>query len=445
MVGLAHALRTRGLTVAVFKCGPDYLDPTYHRRVAGRVCHNLDGWMMGRQAVLDTFERGSRGADIALIEGVMGLFDGASPTGEEGSTAEIAKWLGAPVVLVVDVSGMARTIAAVAHGFASFDRNLAVAGLVCNRVGSRGHLSLLQQTVCAAPIFGGFPKAPNETFPTRHLGLHAANEGVSNDLLSGWGQRAEDWFDIDMMLRSATDAVAGASTVTPALASEAREDLSKRPTCRIGLAWDDAFSFYYEDNLARLESLGVELVRFSPLSDRELPDVDGLYLGGGYPEVFARRLSENRSMRASIEMFAASGGPVYAECGGLMYLTRMIVDFSGSRFPMVGLIPAEAILSEKRRALGYVEVETQADSLLGPAGIRFRGHEYRYSSLSEIDGDRMNLYRIKKRRGGTVTWEGYQVDNVVATYVHAHWASNPEVAENFVEACRDFLNRECVL
>ena len=430
MVGVTRALRERGLKVAVFKCGPDYLDPTYHVRASGNTCHNLDGWMMGRDAVVGTFARACEGADIALIEGVMGLFDGASPTREEGSTAEIAKWLDAPVMLVVDVSGMARTVAAIARGVAAFDPELRLAGIFCNRVGSRGHLDILRRALVELPVFGALPSEPALTFPERHLGLRTADEqAVPDSILSELGRVTGEWCDLDAILTVAR----AAPSVLCQLS--AKDDAASSSRCRIGVAFDAAFHFYYEYNLHLLKSLGAELVYFSPISDRRLPDVNGLYIGGGYPEIHARALSANISMREQISEFAADGGTIYAECGGLMYLCDSIKTLDGQHLPMAGVIPAHAVMHERLQALGYVEVDTQAVSALGPAGLRFRGHQFRYSELQPLT-DRIDCaYRVVRRRDGQVVSEGYTVKNTLASYVHAHWASNPTIAERLVEAC----------
>jgi len=430
MVGLTRALRERGLKVAVFKCGPDYLDPTYHVRASGNTCHNLDGWMMGRDAVVGTFARACEGADIALIEGVMGLFDGASPTTEEGSTAQIAKWLDAPVLLVVDVSGMARTVAAIARGVAAFDPELRLTGIFCNRVGSRGHLDILRRALSDLPVLGGLPNEPALTFPERHLGLRTADEQVVPDsILAELGRVTGEWCDLDAILTVARTA----PLVSCQLSANA--DAASSSRCRIGVAFDEAFHFYYEYNLHLLKSLGAELVYFSPISDPGLPDVDGLYVGGGYPEIHAEALSANRSMREQINAFAADGGTIYGECGGLMYLCDAIKTLDGQRYPMAGVIPADAVMRQRLQALGYVEVETQAASVLGPAGLRFRGHQFRYSELQPLN-DRIDCaYRVVRRRDGQVVPEGYAVKNTLASYVHAHWASNPMIAERLVDEC----------
>jgi cobyrinic acid a,c-diamide synthase len=432
-VALTRALRARGLRVALFKCGPDYLDPTYHARAAGTPCQNLDGWMMGAAAVRGTFLDASRDADIALIEGVMGLFDGATPSGETGSTAEIAKWLQAPVALVVDAGGMARSIAALAHGYASFDPDLQLRGVIANRVGSQGHVELLRAALAPRPLWGGLPRDTAHSFAERHLGLHSADEDtVPEALLDHWGQLASSWLDVDGLLAAAR--AAPPLETEPSVA--AISGTARR--CRIGVAQDAAFHFYYADNLRRLEALGAELVRFSPISDTSLPDVDGLYLGGGYPEVHAAALSANHAMLEAIRSFVQRGAPVYAECGGLMYLTRAIVTRDGTRHEMVGLLPSEAKMCDRLQALGYVEVVTQLPTILGPAGSRFRGHQFRYSQLEPALQDVAHAYALSMRRAAITQSEGYCRGQLLASYVHAHWASNPEIAAQLVASCERF-------
>jgi cobyrinic acid a,c-diamide synthase len=455
-VGLCRALRARGLTVAPFKCGPDYLDPTYHARACGRKSHNLDGWLMGRQAALETFAAGAKGADVAVLEGVMGLYDGASATEEAGSTAEMAKWLEAPVLLVLDAAGMARTIAAVAAGFVGFDPALTIAGVIANRVGSRGHLELLRQALATPPVLGAFPVAAEQAFASRHLGLRTADaDTLPEARMDAWGRLVEEWWNVDAVLEAAragsrrisqedgkteqTGRVQlGAPQTLPTFLPSCESAPAAPPAtparCRIGIAMDEAFHFYYEDNLRRLAHLGAELVPFSPLRDQRLPDVDGLYLGGGYPEVHAAALAANRGMVGAIAAFAGRGRPVYAECGGLMYLAQSIVTTEGTVHPMVGLLPGQAVVSTKLEALGYVEVEIQQRCILGPAGLRFRGHQFRYSRLEGTEAAD-TTYSVRRRRGGAVAPEGYRSGSVLGSYVHAHWASNPLVAEHLVQSC----------
>jgi cobyrinic acid a,c-diamide synthase len=427
VVALARALQRRGLKVVTFKCGPDYLDPTYHARATGRASHNLDGWMMGREAVAATFERASAGADIAILEGVMGLFDSASATTEAGSAAEIAKWLGAPALVVLDASGMARTIAALGLGLRDFDQELRVAGLFANRVGSRGHLKILESACKSPPVLGGLPKQPELSFPERHLGLRTADSSaLPEEIIDRWAALLEEWVDVGALLSLAREA-----GPLPPTGEIRRPRTGTR--CRIGIAHDSAFHFYYEDNLARLEDLGAELVRFSPIDDASLPRVDGLYFGGGYPEVHAEALARNQSMRDAVRAFT---GPIYAECGGLMYLAQAIRTLDGNTHPMVGLVRGTAIMHERLQALGYVEVELQRRTFLGGAGVRLRGHQFRYSQLEGAQSEDL-AYTIRRRRGDSTEREGYGGDRLLASYVHVHFASNPSCAEAWVAACAE--------
>jgi cobyrinic acid a,c-diamide synthase len=304
-----------------------------------------------------------------------------------------------------------------------------LAGVWCNRVGSRGHLDLLRQACRDTSLLGGLPKDASVAFPERHLGLRTADaEALPDAVLAQLGALATDWSNLDTLQ-------ALAATATPLAAREAAPLASAPRRCRIGLAWDAAFHFYYEDNLRRLEACGAELVRFSPIRDTRLPEVDGLYLGGGYPELHAAALAANADMRAAIGAFAAAERPVYAECGGMMYLGEAITDLAGETHPMVGALPVRARMCERLQALGYVEVETQGRTILGGAGLRFRGHQFRYSQV-ELAGEPPALsYRVRRRRGGDTLPEGYTRGAVLGSYVHAHWASNPQIPRAFVERC----------
>jgi len=426
--GLCGAFRRLGLRVSVFKCGPDYLDPTYHYRAAGVRSLTLDGWMMGREGVLSTFQNAAEGSDIAVIEGVMGLFDGVEPTSDAGSTAEIAKWLAAPVVLVIDASGMSRSVAAMAAGFASFDPDLHLAGILCNRVGSKTHLEMLRAASVSVPVLGGLPNDPDHSFPERHLGLRTADESaLPGALFDVWAGHASEWCHVNQILTLARAAPA----LSPA---PVRIRPVQSHACRIGIALDQAFHFYYDENLRLLKEAGAELVEFSPISATKLPEVDGLYLGGGYPEVHASALASNEGLRREILAFCGAGKPVYAECGGLMYLCEGIQQLDGSRYPMVGWFEADAVMNSRLQALGYVEVLTSRDTIFGPVGRAFRGHQFRYSTLEwkhAVEG----AYSLQRRRDRQQSFEGYLKGRVLGSYVHGHWASNPSLAESFVNAC----------
>jgi cobyrinic acid a,c-diamide synthase len=412
---ITAALRARGREVALFKAGPDYLDPTWHRAVSGRSSRNLDAWMTGADGVLASFARGARGADLAVIEGVMGLFDGRSPTTLEGSGAELALLLGVPVVLVVDASGMARTAAAVVHGLATFVPGVRVAGVIFNRVGGDGHTRLLREAMAplGIPVIGGLSSRPDLAVPERHLGLVSADYAprLDTDALAAWAASALD-----------LDALVALAAPTPA----PPPPLPRRGApVRLGLARDAAFHFYYDDNLDLLEEAGATLVPFSPLTDTRLPDVDGLYLGGGYPEEHAAALSANTTMRAALRAFP---GPIYAECGGLMYLGEAL-----DGHPMCGVLPLRTKMTPTLRSFGYRDVVTTAPTLFGPAGTSWRGHEFHHSELDGTPG----VPPVFTTRGWAGEGrEGWARGSVLGTYVHAHFGSNPALADALVDACR---------
>jgi cobyrinic acid a,c-diamide synthase len=434
-LGLLYVLARRGLKVQPFKVGPDFIDPGHHTRAAGCVCRNLDGWMLSREANLALFRRRAREADVVVVEGVMGLFDGYDGASEAGSTAQMAKWLGLPVLLVVDARAMARSAAALVHGFASFDPALSLAGVVFNRIGSAAHLEYLNQALsCLKGVrgFGGLPRDQELAIPERHLGLATAEDHPLDDAYLGrLADRLETHLDLEGLLEALPrltlpEEPAPAPAVTP-------------PLVRLGVARDRAFCFYYPENLELLASFGAELVPFSPLEDRELPPgLDGVYLGGGYPELHAGQLAANAGLKQALQEAVAGGLPIYAECGGLMYLTREIRDLEGRVHPMVGVLPFAVRMLPRLKSLGYREVTLMAPGLLGPAGTRVRGHEFHYSEIvGEADGV-PRLYRLTARRGGTAVSEGYRENRVLASYVHLHFGSNPEVARHLVASCRAY-------
>jgi cobyrinic acid a,c-diamide synthase len=435
------ALRRRGLKVQTFKVGPDYLDPTWLTAASGMPCYNLDGWMCGRNYVEDLFRRMAAGADVAVIEGVMGLFDGADATGLAGSSAEIARWLGAPVLLAVNAHGMARSIAPVVAGFAGFDEGVNIGGVFANQCGSGKHEKILDEALRAAhlpSLVGAVPRGGVPDLPSRHLGLVTANASAncSQPVLEAFADAGEKDLDIDKVLEIARRAPQMEMPEVPAGVATPKHSI------RLAVARDEAFHFYYQDLFAALEARGCTIEFFSPLRDEALPGgIDAVYLGGGYPEAFAKTLSQDEGMRRSIRQFSETGGPVYAECGGLIYLSRAIITRGGEKFPMLGILPGETRMLEKRKRLGYVEVTLREDSLWGKAGARIRGHEFHYSELLPMKvvdlGGWSAVYDMGMRNRESTSPEGFYHAGrrILASYVHLHLASHPEALDHFMDIC----------
>lgn len=434
-LALVVALRRRGYRVQTFKVGPDFLDPFYLAVASGNPCYNLDGWMMGHKYVEDLFARVTADADIAVIEGVMGLFDGAKINSLKGSTAEIAAWLRAPVVLVADAHGVARSLAATVKGYTTFDRRVKVGGVIANRCASENHATLLKQALRAAslpPLVAAIPWGALPKLPRRNLGSITVNgKNLSPQIL----EKLADVFEQHALWEDFFQLAAAAPLLSVNIAVQ--QALPKR--VRLGVAYDAAFHFYYQDFFDELELRGCTLVHFSPVSDSCLPDgLDALYFGGGYPEEMAADLSRNSAMRTAVKQFAQSGRPVYAECGGLMYLCQSLEKADGTVHPMAGLLPAKTRMHHRIQSLAYTEVFLKEDSLWGNRGSMARGHEFHYSQImagsGEMDGWR-SVYSAKKRRTIVPEEEGFQKGRVLASYVHLHLASRPALLEYFVKTC----------
>ncbi|MDD4255102.1 MAG: cobyrinate a,c-diamide synthase [Methanofollis sp.] len=413
--GVMAALRARGLVVQPFKVGPDFIDPSHHTAICGRPCRNLDPFMMGEDGVVRTFASASAGADIAVIEGVMGLYDGLEG-GDLGSTAHVAKALGAPVVLVADVGGMSRSAHALVRGYTSFDPAVRFAGVIFNRVGSPRHRQMIEEEL-SVPALGWVPTEKAKAVSSRHLGLAMAGEAS----MAAFGAVSEEHCDLDALIAAATSAPA--AVPAPAAAGDS-------PRVRLGVARDAAFCFYYQDNLDLLRRAGADLVFFSPLAD-PLPDVDGLYLGGGYPELHAAALSRSPCTRA-VGAAASDGMPVYAECGGLIYLCERLS--SDADYPMAGVLPADARMNPRFQALGYVEAKSTGTSPLLPAGLSFRGHEFHYSSVDPAADARFAL-SLGRGKGIGDGRDGLSEHAVLAGYSHAY------MTERFARAFCAALDR----
>jgi cobyrinic acid a,c-diamide synthase len=444
-LAILAALKARGRQVQPFKAGPDFIDPSHHSAATGRLSRNLDGWMLGESINREIFARAAVDADISIIEGMMGLFDGSSPVNEIGSTAELAKQLNAPVLLVIDGSAMARSAAAMVLGYATFDPGLRVVGVLFNRVSSEGHYKLLKDAVeqeTNVVAVGYLRPDPAVTVFDRHLGLVTAMEQGTGELYGRLAKAAEETVDLDRiegLARSAGDfpplckgrpgGVESSTSPSPSLQRRGKAGV------RVGVAFDRAFCFYYPDNLELLEAEGAELVKFSPMNDQTLPDVDMLYLGGGYPELHGERLAGNVAMRTAIRQFAERGGTIYAECGGMMYLTSAIRDFAGQSHEMVGLFSAETVMRKPGLTLGYRTMELAQECILGVSGTVARGHEFHYSTL--VPKGRLDYAcALRDAKGLSTGQDGLIAGNTTALYTHLHFASQPKIAKSLVASGR---------
>ena len=429
--GIMGALTRRGLKVQPFKAGPDYIDPSYHKLACGVPSRNLDTWLCDHATVLELFQRAGAGRDVSVVEGVMGVFDGHSSLTEEGSTAQLAKLLGAPVVLVADASKVARSVAAEVLGFQKFDPDLNVAGVILNGVGSDRHLEFCKPQIeetTGLPVLGYLPRKDEFIQPERHLGLIPTVEGtVASQWYDSVINQVESTMDVPAILKLAQ--TAKTPPATPGVYPE--KTLPARTT--IAVAQDMAFNFYYQDSLDLLSAWGAELAPFSPLEDEKLPaGVSGIYLGGGFPELFATQLSKNEPMHEAIRQAVGKGVPVYAECGGLMYLGKSLSDLEGVTHPMIGVIPAESAMSQSRLTLGYREVESCSDSPVLQKGQRVRGHEFHWSTLAQQPEADESVYKVVDQDNRP---DGFRKGNVWASYVHIHLGSRPGLAPRFVETC----------
>jgi cobyrinic acid a,c-diamide synthase len=431
-LAIMAGLRARGLTVQPFKCGPDFIDAGHHTAICGRPSRTLDTWMLSGETNQGIFASASTGTDVAVVEGMMGLFDGVAGGGEEGSSAEIAKLLELPVVLVLDVGNSARSIAAVVRGFEVFDPRLRLEALVLNRVAGNSHFRLLESAIhstTSLPILGWFPEEPAIAIPERHLGVQTAPENaVMNARSSTLSSFAQKHLNLDVLMQFES------SLSWPR--QKVLADLPCAELVRVGVARDKAFSFYYEDNLDALRELGAEIVEWSPLEDETLPaNLDALYIGGGYPELYPEKLSRNGNLLEGVRAFAQAGKPVYGECGGMMYLAETLRTLEGVSFPMAGLLPLAVEMTNQLVHFGYADATFEQDCLLGEKGNTVRGHSFHCSRTTEQSSVR-HAYRIHYSLSGKHTSEGYVRGNLLASYLHLHFRSHPMLAQSFVKHTR---------
>lgn len=423
--GLLAAFAARGRRVVGFKVGPDFIDPSYHALATGRPGRNLDAFLSGPELLGPLFTHGAAGADLAIVEGVMGLFDGAAGAGELASTAQVAKLLRAPVLLVLDCRAMARSAAALLHGYHTFDPDLRVAGVLLNRVASERHEAMLREALapCGAPVVGVLRRHADLATPERHLGLVPAAErgAAARRTVAALGEALAAACDLDAIARIAAAA-------PPLNVAPWEPDVRPAGRARFAVAGGPAFTFVYQENLELLQAAGAELAWFDPTTDETLPPgTTGLYLGGGFPERFAAALAANQPLRAAVRAFAAAGRPLLAECGGLLYLARSL---DGQ--PMAGVVPADARMSD-RLAMGYRQAVAATASVLGAEGERLRGHEFHYSRLDPPAGTPA-AWLLGDGEGGPGQPEGFAAGGVHASYLHTHWAATPWLAERLVRA-----------
>ena len=425
------ALTKRGKRVQPFKAGPDYIDPSYHKLAAGIPSRNLDSWLLPHKIVSELFYKASQTADISIVEGVMGIFDGHSNLDEFGSTAQLAKLLHAPVVLIADASKVARSVAAEILGYQLFDPELNIAGVILNGIGSPRHLEFCKPQIeksTGIPVIGYMPRRQDLVQPERHLGLIPTTEGtVVQQWYDSLISQTEETIDLEAICDIAS--TAQLNPVEPYI-----YPASPQPkTAVIAVAKDEAFSFYYQDSLDLLESWGAEIVEFSPLKDSKVPErCGGIYIGGGFPELFAQELSENKSMLRSMTEQINLGIPIYAECGGLMYLGHSLSDMTGQMHPMVQALPLSSSMKDQTLHLGYRELEALCDSPIMKKGQVIKGHEFHWSVLENNPELHNALYTVVDQDN---RFEGFRNEKVWASYIHVHLASDPSLAKRFVEVC----------
>ena len=449
-IGIMSVLRDMGYIVQPYKVGLDFIDPSYHTEVTGRFSRNIDGYLMSENVVCEVFSHASIGADIAVIEGVRGLFEGLEATTDIGSTAQIAKILKCPVVMTIDARSITRSAAALISGYKSFDPDVNIVGVILNNIGSSRHAEKAKTAIeiyTNIPVIGVIRRIDSMKISMRHLGLIPAIEGrrrVANfdTNLIRIKEIIKDGIDIDRFISFANSARPLEKPIDNIFKEQLVENKIK-----IGVALDEAFNFYYRDNLELLEFAGSELVYFSPVNDRTIPDVDGLYIGGGYPELFTSELEDNDSMRDAIKQTSKEGLPIYAECGGLMYLTQEIMtnvagsgnyhmaEMKGGTFKMAGVIPGKTLMGHKR-VVSYNIGNFIKDNVIGNVGTSFIGHEFHHSGIIDIPDDTEFAIKLDRGVGIKGEFDGILVNNTMATYAHLHAASYTNFARVFVESCR---------
>jgi cobyrinic acid a,c-diamide synthase len=461
-MGLMAALVSRGYKVQPFKVALDYIDPSYHTEITGRFCRNLDGYLMDENGILDVYTHACKAedpADIAVIEGVRGLYEGFDSLSDLGSTAQIAKILSCPVILVINARSITRSSAALVNGYKNFDPDVEIAGVILNNIGSRRHAEKAKEAIeyyTGVPVIGIIPRDPSMQISMRHLGLMPALEGRRrlgdggfDARLKGIEEIINNGIDVDRFLKIASSAKT-LKTPEKSVFTSAPDTAEYKP--KIGIALDEAFNFYYRDNIDLLKLAGAEIVYFSPVKDPALPKVDGLYIGGGYPELFAAELEANESMCKDIKKASTEGMPIYAECGGLMYLTEKIstgvpgkgtyhdASMPESTYSMVGALPGHTIMGQTR-VVSYNIGTLERDCLIGKRGNSFKGHEFHHTEIQEIPDDAEFAITLSRGTGIKGDRDGLVSRNTLGSYAHLHGVAYRELAGSLVEAARKYKER----
>jgi cobyrinic acid a,c-diamide synthase len=434
-IGLMTVLKEAGFRVQAFKIGPDYIDPSHHRAATGRPSENLDSWMVAEDQIIELFTRAAKGADIAVIEGVMGLYDGISGLDETGSTAQIAEILRCPVILIIDAYNVARTAAAIVLGYKKFDENVNIAGVVLNRVTGETHAVWCKEAIESTvkiPVVGWLPVNKEIELPERHLGLIPTPETEEFNAIY---PKIRNFFRTRINLNMIVDIARSAGEI-PEVQHPIYPSRKSVKSVAIGLAFDEAFNFYYQSNINLLEAYGAEIKCFSPIHDGELPaEIDGLYIGGGFPEMLPKELEANKHLREAIKKAAEEGMPIYGECAGLMYLTDSITDFDGESYDMVGVLKGKTLMTQKT-LVTYSLAEATRDTLLCRVGSLLKGHEFHNSVITDIPSDAEFAYVMKMGEGTKDKKDGWMQYNVLASYMHIHFAQNPKIVKTFIVNCK---------
>ena len=431
VTGILRALKNKGMKVQPFKVGPDYIDPSYHGMAAGRAGHNLDTWLVDESQINDLFASEAENADIAVIEGVMGLYDG----GKNGisSTAQLAKKLQAPVILVINVQSMGDSAAAIALGFKLYDEEVNLAGVILNRLGSPTHKMLIEEAMARinVPVFGAVYRDDSVHMPERHLGLTPAQENNAKEIIEIISAKIAKEVYLDEIIKLACAA--------PPLEVQENKQSNAAKDIVIAVAKDKAFSFYYPASLKQLSDCGAKIEFFSPLEDETIPsDASALIFGGGFPEIFADKLAANKSMLTSIRRANENKMPIYAECGGYMYLMQGIFDFDGNFHAMAGIIPATAKMNKKLQTVGYVKAKNLHDNILGEKDCVYHGHEFHFSTQSEEAQDFPWAFKFVKMRNNAEYKAGYAKDNILGSYLHLHFLGSKKAADCLLEKAREY-------